>query len=68
MALIATIDEYACAAHGDCVVTAPDVFAMEDIAVVVGTGPDELMIAAARSCPSTAITLVDSATGRQVYP
>jgi hypothetical protein len=33
----------------------------------VGTGPDELMLAAAQTCPSVAIVVTD-ADGRRVYP
>ncbi|CAB4918326.1 unannotated protein [freshwater metagenome] len=57
-----------CAGHGDCVDIAPEVFAIEgDIAVVIGSGPDELLMKAAESCPSVAIVLTDDA-GDQVYP
>jgi ferredoxin len=62
------IDERACAAHGDCVDTAPDVFELDDVAAVIGSGPDELLLAAARACPSAAIILTDTASGEQVYP
>jgi ferredoxin len=62
------IDEAACAAHGDCVSLAPEVFELDDIARVIGTAPDELVIAAAEACPSTAIVLVERTTGDQVYP
>jgi ferredoxin len=67
MSYTATIDAGACAAHGDCEVIAPEVFAIEDVAVVIGTGPDELMLAAAQACPSVAIVLTD-ADGNRVYP
>jgi ferredoxin len=67
MTLIATIDADACAAHGDCEAIAPEIFTIDDVAVVVGTGPDELMLAAAQACPSVAIVVTD-ADGRQVYP
>jgi ferredoxin len=67
MPYTATIDAGACAAHGDCEVIAPEVFAIDDVAVVVGTGPDELMLAAAQACPSVAIVIAD-AGGRPVYP
>lgn len=62
------IDARACAAHGDCVQTAPSVFELDDVARVIGTGPDELLFAAAEACPSAAIALIDAATGEQVYP
>lgn len=62
------IDEDACAAHGDCVDLAPDVFALDDVARVIGHGPDELLLAAAEGCPSTAIRVIDPETGGLVYP
>ena len=68
MPYTATIDPAACAAHGDCEAIAPEIFAIEDVAVVVGAGPDELMLEAARVCPSVAIVVTDARTGEQVYP
>ena len=68
MPYIATIDAGACAAHGDCEAIAPEIFAIDDVAVVVGTGPDELMVEAARVCPSVAIVVTDADSGCQVYP
>ncbi len=68
MSYLPTIDESACAAHGDCVTIAPNVFELEDIAVVVGGGSDELILEAAQACPSLAITVLDSETGEQVFP
>ena len=68
MAYIATIDEGSCIAQGDCAEVAPNVFEVEDSARVIGTGPDELILTAGRECPTEAITIVDSETGRQVYP
>jgi ferredoxin len=68
MSYLVEVDDAACAAHGDCVDIAPEIFALEDFAVVIGNGPDELALAAAESCPSTAIRLVDADTGEQVYP
>jgi len=66
MTLLPRIDEMACCAHGDCAVIAPGVFAVDEIAVVTGTGPDELLIEAARACPAAAIELVDAETGELV--
>ena len=64
MTLIPTIDSYACALHGDCADIAPEVFALDgDVAEVVGAGPDDTILAAARACPSTAITVTDPETG-----
>ena len=68
MAYLARIDESACAAHGDCVDIAPEVFELDDVAQVIGTAPDEVLLAAAEACPSAAIVLVDQRTDEQVYP
>ncbi|MDE3070725.1 MAG: ferredoxin [Acidobacteriota bacterium] len=68
MSHLPTIDEQACIAQGDCVDTAPAIFVLEDRATVIGTGPDDLVLAAAEGCPVQAITVVDSETGEQVYP
>jgi ferredoxin len=62
------IDANACSAHGDCEELAPEIFRLDDVSVVIGDGPDELMLAAARACPSVAIRLVDRDSGKQVYP
>jgi ferredoxin len=67
MTYIAHIDESACSAHGDCEAIAPEVFRVDDVAEVIGTGPDELMLEAARICPTVAIRITDE-TGTQVYP
>jgi ferredoxin len=68
MSYLPTIDQSACAAHGDCVAIAPEVFELEDVAVVIGSGPDELVLEAARACPSLAITVTDGETGDQIFP
>jgi ferredoxin len=68
MTYVVEIDEDACAAHGDCVDVAPDVFELGDVAVVIGSGPDELLLKAAEACPSTAIRLLDADGDRQLYP
>jgi len=62
------IDEAACAGHGDCEHVAPEVFRVDDIAVVVGTAPVDRLMDAADACPSTAIAVIDEATGQQLYP
>lgn len=68
MTLVPTIDAGACAAHGDCVDVAPTVFALTgEVADVIGTASDDLLMAAAEACPSVAIILTDD-TGTQVYP
>lgn len=68
MTLIATIDEGACSAHGDCVSVAPGAFALEETAVLIGTATDEELIAAAEACPALAITLTDADTGAVAFP
>lgn len=68
MTYLAEIDENACAAHGDCVEIAPEVFELGDVAQVVGPGADDLLLAAAEACPSTAIRIVDAETADLVYP
>ena len=68
MRLVPRIDESACAAHGDCVAVAPGVFELDDVAVVIGDGPPDLILEAARACPSSAISVVDADTGESVYP
>lgn len=68
MTLVPVIDVNACSAHGDCVELAPEIFRLDDVAVVIGTGEDELMLAAAEACPSSAISIIDDATREQVYP
>ncbi len=68
MSYLVEVDEAACAAHGDCVEAAPQVFQLGDVAEVVGTAPDEVLLASAEVCPSTAIRVLDMRTGEQVYP
>lgn len=68
MSYIPQIDEFSCAAHGDCADIAPMVFRIDEVAEVIGTGPDDLILEAAQACPATAITIVDSNTNQIVYP
>ena len=68
MTYLTSVDVDACAAHGDCADLAPELFEVEDVARVVGTGPDDLLLAAAELCPTTAIRIVDQQTGEQVFP
>ena len=62
------IDQNACAGHGDCADLAPEVFGVDDVAAVVGTGPDDLILEAARICPAAAIVVSDALAGTQVFP
>lgn len=68
MTYVPTIDDAECSAHGDCVALAPDVFALDETAVVIGAGADEKILAAAEACPALAITVTDSETGEVVFP
>jgi ferredoxin len=68
MMYTAEIDESACAAHGDCVDVAPDVFVLDDVARVIGTAPEDVLLLAAEACPSGAIRIVDRETAAQLYP
>jgi ferredoxin len=68
MTYIVEIDEAACAAHGDCVELAPEVFELDDVAHVIGDGPDDLLLAAAEACPSAAIRILDRETAEAIYP
>lgn len=68
MTWIPVVDPNECSAHGDCVEVAPQVFRLDDVAVVVGSGPPELIMEAAESCPAVAISIVDQETGETVYP
>ena len=66
MTLIPEIDTFACVAHGDCAVAAPQAFRVDDVAVVTGTAPDDVLIEAARACPAGAIVLYDADSGEEV--
>ena len=68
MTYIPVVDVDECSAHGDCVEIAPQVFRLDDVAVVIGTGPDALILEAAEACPAVAISIVDDRTGEAVFP
>ena len=68
MSYMVEIDEAACVAHGDCIDIAPDAFELDEVVRVVGTAPDDVLLEAAESCPSTAIRILDGATREQIYP
>ena len=68
MSYVPVVDPEECLAHGDCVEVAPDVFRLDDVAVVIGTGPLELLVEAAESCPAQAITILDEETCAVRYP
>lgn len=68
MSYLVEIDEGACVAHGDCAEIAPEIFELGEVAQVIGTGPDEVLVAVAEACPSTAIRIIDAQTSALVYP
>jgi ferredoxin len=66
MTLSVYIDPDACLAHGDCAAVAPGVFAVGEVAEVVGEGSEAQLRTAARACPAGAIVLLDADTGEEV--
>ena len=68
MSYVLEIDEDACAAHGDCVEAAPEVFELDDVARVIDTADDAIVLSTAEACPSTAIRVIDPNTDEQIYP
>ena len=68
MSIVPVIDATACSAHGDCAVVAPEIFRIDDVAVVIGSGPSDLVVEAAEACPAVAISVLDEATGEHLYP
>jgi len=68
MSYRAIVDPDECSAHGDCVEVAPQVFRLDDTAVVIGTAPYELLLEAAEACPAVAISIVDEDSSETVYP
>jgi ferredoxin len=67
-----TVAKNKCIGSGDCVETAPAVFELGDDGkseVINAAGaPDATIVAAARSCPTKAITVIDEETGAQLFP
>jgi len=72
MALKISVNKNKCIGSSDCIETAPAVFALDGEGkseVINPTGaPDATIVLAARSCPVKAITVVDEATGEQLFP
>lgn len=70
--LFTTVNKARCVMSGDCMENAPSVFQMDEEGkseVFDQSGAaDEVIIAAARSCPVKAITVVDQQTGTQLFP
>jgi len=67
-----TVNKTRCISSGDCVETAPAVFQLdadEKSDVVNPSGaPEATILAAARSCPVKAISVVNEETGEQLFP
>jgi ferredoxin len=61
-----------CISAASCVAIAPGVFQLdeEQLAVVLSQdgADDEMKLLAAQSCPTMAIIVVDTETGKQVWP
>jgi len=68
MSYVAVVDPDECSAHGDCVEVAPEVFRLDEVAVVIGTGPYDLILEAAEACPAVAISIVDETSGETAFP
>jgi ferredoxin len=68
MSYVPTVDPNECSAHGDCVEIAPRVFRLDGTAIVIASGPRELVLEAAEACPAVAISIVNSETGESVFP
>ena len=70
--LVTTVNKARCVMSGDCVENAPGVFQFDEEGkseVYDQRGaPDDVIIAAARSCPVKAITVVDEESGAQIVP
>lgn len=61
-----------CISAASCAVIAPQVFELdeEEIAVVISQNgnDDETKLLAAQSCPTMAVIVTDTETGKQVWP
>jgi ferredoxin len=67
-----TVNKTRCIGSGDCVETAPGVFQLDGDEKSEAYNPagaaENVIVAAARSCPVKAITVVDQDTGSQLFP
>ena len=73
MTLRVTVNELKCQSYRRCTAVAPAVFGINAVsgkAEVLhgGDASHDLIVQAARSCPYRAITVVDEATGDQLFP
>ncbi len=67
------IDRNLCIGAGTCVALAPKAWALdsEAKAIILDTSSeesDQTLMDAAKGCPVAAITITDSATGKQLFP
>lgn len=64
------IDPRVCVGTSNCAEAGPAAYEMDENASPhLGTNPDEAaVIAGAEACPVGAITVVETQTGKQVYP
>jgi ferredoxin len=69
--ILLEVDRTLCFGFGDCVDTAPTVFALDDEDKAVVIDPDgaavDLILEAAQNCPVDAIIVTDE-SGAQIYP
>ena len=67
-----TVDHAVCMGNGQCVFLAPDVFRhnenLQSEVVDPAGAPEELVLKAARSCPTGAIRVADGETGESLFP
>lgn len=67
-----TVNKSRCIGSGDCVETAPGVFQLDGDEKSEAYNPagaaDSVIVAAARSCPVKAITVVEADSGTQLFP
>ncbi|HYU61314.1 MAG TPA: ferredoxin [Solirubrobacterales bacterium] len=68
MRLIPVVDQDHCLGYGDCAGLAPGVFAVDEVASVIGEAPPELVLRAAQACPAGAIRVLDAGAGEEVEP
>jgi ferredoxin len=65
------VDRTLCFGFGDCVDSAPEVFALDDEDKAIVIDPDgassDLIVEAAQNCPVDAIVVLDE-DGEQIYP
>ena len=68
MKLIPQVEEGHCLGYADCARVAPELFAVDEIATVVGEGSPDAVLAAAHACPADASRVFDADTGQEVEP